>query len=115
MAAKGISRLHKIALRLLWSIYFQRRVLSKCIFLLPRGGYYEVLAQPGLRVLVMNTNYCYKGNHWLEEDPMVSNSYAEKYLPDIPAQLSRSDSHQATNCIFRTRIRRISCSGSSAC
>ncbi|XP_069157313.1 sphingomyelin phosphodiesterase isoform X2 [Procambarus clarkii] len=29
------------------------------------GGYYSILARPGLRIISINTNYCYRFNWWL--------------------------------------------------
>lgn len=49
------------------------------------GGYYTVVIQPGLRVVSMNTNYCYTGNWWTlyrSQDPASSLIWLTKVLED---------------------------------
>lgn len=49
------------------------------------GGYYTALIQPGLRVVSLNTNYCYTGNWWTlskSQDPASSLLWLNKVLED---------------------------------
>lgn len=49
------------------------------------GGYYTAVVQPGLRVISLNTNYCYTGNWWTlskSQDPASSLLWLNKVLED---------------------------------
>ncbi|XP_046635576.1 sphingomyelin phosphodiesterase-like [Daphnia pulicaria] len=49
------------------------------------GGYYTAVILPGLRVISLNTNYCYTGNWWTlskSQDPASSLLWLNKVLED---------------------------------
>ena len=49
------------------------------------GGYYTALIQPGLRIVSLNTNYCYTFNWWTlssAKDPASLLSWLTKTLED---------------------------------
>lgn len=49
------------------------------------GGYYTAVVQPGLRVISLNTNYCYTANWWTlskSQDPASSLLWLNKVLED---------------------------------
>ncbi len=66
------------------------------------GGFYTALAQPGLRIVSMNMNYCYIFNYWTyykSQDPASILTWLNQVLEDAESAGEKvSDLMQALIC-----------------
>ena len=57
-----------------------------------KGGYYTVVPEPGLRLVVLNTNICYLNNFWLAYAPEDPNGQLQ-WFADTMLQAEREGSN----------------------
>ena len=57
-----------------------------------KGGYYTLVPEPGLRLVVLNTNICYLNNFWLAYSPEDPNGQLQ-WFADTMLQAEREGSN----------------------